>query len=90
MTREMQEQLIRKGAEAELAELEARMGTLREVLGRGPRPAGRTFAKPGAWAHDGTGRAVVAKKKRSGMSAAARAAVSRRMKAYWSAKRKEK
>lgn len=76
MERAFQEELMRKGAEAELVELRSRMGKLEALLGRGPRP-GRSAA-PAA-------NGVVRKRRK--MSAAAKAAVSQRMKAYWAARR---
>lgn len=76
MERAFQEELIRKGAEAELVELRSRMGKLEALLGRGPRP-GRS-ATP-------NGNGVVRRRRK--MSAAAKAIVSQRMKAYWAARR---
>lgn len=68
------EQLARKGAEVELAELEARCETLRKLLARGPHIAeAETNGAP-------------VRKKRT-MSAAARRAISRAQKRRWAALR---
>jgi hypothetical protein len=71
---DFEKELIRRGAEAELADMRTRMGKLEALLSKGPRP----------------GRGVTVKRSsgRRPMSAAAKAAASKRMKAYWAAKRK--
>lgn len=65
MDQQLIDRLVRRGAEAEIAELQNRIDLIRAGLGGKARAAGR---KP--------------------MSAAARKAVSLRMKKYWSAKHK--
>jgi hypothetical protein len=74
-------ELERLGAQARLNQLQSEMAAIRRAfpgLGRGPRPAA-----------DGEGGGP-RKRRRSRMSAAARRAVSVRMKKYWAARRKAK
>jgi hypothetical protein len=77
LTRQQLHTFARQGAAARLAELQAEMASIR-----------RAFPGTGT-ASSGSRRPTVgAGRKRRGMSAAARKAVSARMKKYWAAKRK--
>jgi hypothetical protein len=83
MDRHELQRLARLGAAARLAELDReRAMLLRQFPGLRASAAGST----GASVADGQG----GQRKRRGMSAAGRRAVSIRMKKYWAARRKEK
>jgi hypothetical protein len=89
LTREELQRLARLGAQARLDELQREEAAIRrafpDLFGRRGRGRGRSAAASESAAQPATKR-----KRRSNMSAAARRAVSERMKKYWAARRKEK
>jgi hypothetical protein len=84
LTREEMQRLARLGAKARLEELRQEESAIRSAFPDLFRGRGRK-----ASAHD-MGAPATRKRRRSNMSAAARKAVSERMKKYWAARRKEK
>jgi hypothetical protein len=78
-------ELARKGAEARIKELEAEIGELRKVFLHLPFGSAASPAIP-ARAREIAGPAS-RRRRRRGMSPAARKAVSLRMKKYWAARR---
>lgn len=87
LSRQQLQRLARRGAQALLTELEQEAAAIRrafpDLFGRGRR-RGRKAAVGSA-----TG-ATGGRRRRRGMSAAARKAVSERMKKYWAERRKAK
>ena len=87
LSREQMDRLTRRGALAVLEELEREAAAIRRAFpglatGRGPR--GRSAASTAAASVE------TPRRRRPGMSAAGRKAVSERMKKYWAERRKAK
>lgn len=82
-------ELIVLGARARIAELENEIAELRKIADGGAR-RGRRAKSGGASAPATAADSNVGTRKRRGMSAAQRKAVSERMRKYWAARRKSK
>jgi len=78
--------LARLGAQARIAELIAEIDNILKAFPE----LGETAARPGQLGVQAEVKPIVRRRKRSRMSAAARKAVSERMKRYWAERRKAK
>ena len=79
--------MARKGAEIKYQELKAEIAALVKTF---PHLSGRGKASSGGQRATAKAEAPARKRKRKPMSAARKAAVSKRMKAYWAARRTAK
>ena len=78
-------ELAKRGAEHRYQELKAELKALEKLFGRLHYGSAVSPAMPGA-----AGETTVRRRRKRSMSAAARKAISQRMKKFWAAKRKTK
>ena len=91
LTPEVVQHLAKLGAQARLEQIEGERRAILEMFpDLGPARRGRRPGRPAAAAREGRVAAAKPARKRSRMSAAARKAVSERMKKYWAERRKTK